>query len=174
VRDFTARKRGSILLDMKKASIYIETSIISYLTARPSRDLMIAAGQQVTAQWWETARGSYDVVTSDLVVLESREGDPRAAQRRFDLLRDIRAIELTDEARQLADILTAKGALPKRAQADALHIAVAAVHTVDYLLTWNLRHIDNPAIKPRVREICGLEGYRCPEICTPFEIMELR
>jgi len=159
---------------MKKASIYIETSIISYLTARPSRDLMIAASQQITAEWWETSREFYDVVTSDLVVLESREGDPRTAQRRLDLLTGIPAVELTDEARQLAEILTGKGALPKRAQADALHIAAAAVHTIDYLLTWNIRHIDNPAIKPRVREICSLEGYRCPEICTPFEIMELR
>jgi len=159
---------------MKKASIYIETSIISYLTARPSRDLMIAASQQVTTEWWETSRESSDVVTSDLVVLESREGDPHTAQKRLDLLRAIRAVELTEEARQLAETLTGKGALPKRAQADALHIAVAAVHTIDYLLPWNLRPIDNPATKPRVREICGLEGYRCPEICTPFEIMELR
>jgi predicted nucleic acid-binding protein len=159
---------------MKKASIYIETSIISYLTARPSRDLMIAASQQITAEWWETSRESYNVVTSDLVVLESREGDPRTAERRLAFLKGIPAVELTEEARQLAEILTGKGALPKRAQADALHIAVAAVNTIDYLLTWNLRHIDNPAIKPRVREICGLEGYRCPEICTPFEIVELR
>jgi hypothetical protein len=159
---------------MKKASIYVETSIISYLVARPSRDLMIAAGQQITAEWWETSRGSYDVVTSDLVVLESREGDPHIARKRLDLLKGIRAVELTDKARQLAETLTTKGALPKIAQADALHIAVAAVNTIDYLLTWNLRHIDNPAIKPRVREICGTEGYRCPEICTPFEIMELR
>lgn len=158
---------------MNKASVYIETSIISYLTARPSRDLMIAACQQITTEWWETSRGSYDIVTSDLVVLESREGDTRIAQRRLDLLRGIHAVELTDAARQLAEELTAKGALPRRAQADALHIAVATVHTVDYLLTWNLRHINNPAIKPHVREICALNGYRCPEICTPFEIMEL-
>jgi hypothetical protein len=159
---------------MNKASVYIETSIISYLAARPSRDLMIAACQQITTDWWEGSRKSYNILTSDLVVLESREGDMRTAQRRLDLLRGIHAVELTDAAMQLADELTAKGALPRKAQADALHIAIAAVHTIDYLLTWNLRHIDNPAIKPHVREICALDGYRCPEICTPFEIMELR
>jgi predicted nucleic acid-binding protein len=158
---------------MKRPSIYIETSIISYLTARPSRDLMIAACQQITTEWWETSRESYDIVTSDLVVLESREGDAWVAQRRLDLLRGIHAVELTDEARQLAEHLTTKGALPKRAQADALHIAVAAVHAVNFLLTWNLRHINNPAMKPQVRAVCALDGYRCPEICTPFEIMEL-
>jgi hypothetical protein len=158
---------------MNKASVYIETSIISYLTARPSRDLMIAACQQITTEWWETSRESYDIVTSDLVVLESREGDARVAQRRLDLLRGMRAIELTDEAWQLAKDLTTQGALPRKAQADALHIAVATVHTVGYLLTWNLRHINNPATKPRVREVCAVNGYRCPEICTPFEIMEL-
>ena len=157
----------------KKPTIYIETSIISYLAARPSPDLMTVACQQITTRWWEGSRRFYKVVTSALVVAESREGDPQMAKKRLDLLRGISALRTTEEAKELARALTQKGALPHKAQADALHIAIAAAHGVDYLLTWNCRHIDNPATKPLVREVCLSEGYACPEICTPFEIMEL-
>jgi predicted nucleic acid-binding protein len=157
----------------RKPTIYIETSIISYLAAKPSPDLMTAACQQVTAEWWEGSRKSYDAVTSALVVAESREGDQRTANRRLDLLKGMRALRTAEEARELAGALIKERALPRRAQADALHIAIAAVHGVSYLLTWNCRHIDNPATKPLVRQVCGSHGYVCPEICTPFEIMEL-
>lgn len=158
---------------MKKASVYIETSVVSYLAARPSGDLMIAACQQITTRWWDLSRKSYDIVTSDLVVVESSQGDDQTAQRRLNLLRGIRAIEVSEETWRLAETLLGKGAMPKKAQADALHIAVAAMHDITYLLTWNCRHINNPATKPHIREICRTQGYACPEICTPFEIMEL-
>jgi predicted nucleic acid-binding protein len=156
----------------KKPTIYIETSIISYLAARPSPDLMTVACQHVTTEWWEGSRRLYEVVTSALVVAESREGDPRTAKKRLDLLRGIPVLTTTKDATELARALTEKGALPQKAQADALHIAIAAAHGVDYLLTWNCRHIDNPATKPLVREVCASQGHVCPEICTPFEIVE--
>lgn len=158
---------------MKKASIYIETSIISYLTARSSRDLMIAACQQVTAQWWETSRGSYEVVTSALTLAESQEGDPQLAQKRLGLLQGIPVLIVVDEAKELAGDLMTEGALPNKAEIDASHIAVAAVQRIDYLLTWNCRHINNPQTKPLMRAVCACKGYVCPEICTPFEIMGL-
>lgn len=157
----------------RKPTIYVETSIISYLAAKPSPDLMTAACQHVTAEWWEGSRKLYDAVTSALVVAESREGDQRTARERLDLLRGIPVLRATDRVKELARALIKEGALPHKAQADALHIAIAAVHKVDYLLTWNCRHIDNPATKPFVRKVCASEGYVCPEICTPFEIMEL-
>lgn len=157
----------------KKPTIYIETSIISYLAAWPSPDLTTAACQQITAKWWQSYRRPYNVVTSALVVAESREGDRRTARRRLDLLIGIPALKITEAAKGLAGALITEGALPKKAEADALHIAIATVHSVDYLLTWNCRHIDNPATKPLVREVCISEGYACPEICTPFEIMEI-
>jgi predicted nucleic acid-binding protein len=157
----------------KKPIIYIETSIISYIAARPSPDLMTAACQQVTAEWWETSRRSYNVVTSALVVAESQEGDAHTAKKRIDLLRGIPILKITEGARKLAGALTTEGALPAKAQADALHIAIATVHGVDYLLTWNCRHIDNPITKPLVRDVCISKGYVCPEICTPFEIVEI-
>jgi len=158
----------------KKPTIYIETSIISYLAAKPSSDLTTAACQHVTTTWWESSRRFYDVVTSALVVTESREGNTQMAKRRLDFLKGIPVLRTTEKAVDLARVLTEESAaLPRKAQADALHIAMAAVHNVDYLLTWNCRHIDNPATKPLIREVCASQGYVCPEICTPFEIMEL-
>jgi predicted nucleic acid-binding protein len=158
---------------MRKPTIYIETSIISYLAVRPSPDLTTAACQQVTVNWWESHRRSFNVVTSALVFAESREGNPGMAKKRIELLRGIPVLKTTDDVKELARVLITEGALPKKAQADALHIAIATAHKVDYLLTWNCRHIDNPATKPLVRQVCSSHGYICPEICTPFEIMEL-
>lgn len=157
----------------KKLSCYIETSIISYLAARPSPNLLMAACQQVTEQWWEVSHGLFEVFTSELVLTEARQGDKITAQRRLVLLRGIPELRMTEEAKKLARSLVKKGALPTSAGADALHIAIATVHQIEYLLTWNCRHIDNPTTKPLVRDICDLEGYICPEVCTPMEIMEI-
>ncbi len=158
---------------MEKFSVYIETSIISYLAAKPSRDLLTAACQQITAEWWEDKRNEYNLFTSELVVAEAKTGDQDAAAKRLKLLRGVSELKITDDVRQIAATLVTQGALPGKAQADALHIAIAAVHGMDYLLTWNCRHIDNPATKPLVRKVCSEEGYLCPEICTPIEIMEV-
>ena len=158
---------------MKKFSVYIETSIVSYLAAKPSRDLLIAACQQITSEWWENKRNEYDLFTSELVVAEASAGDPNVAAKRLKLLQEVSELKITDDVRQIADTLIGQGALPDKAQADALHIATATVHGIDYLLTWNCRHIDNPATKPLVRKVCSAKGYLCPEICTPIEIMEV-
>ena len=157
---------------MAKPSVYIETSIVGYLVARPSANLLTAACHQVTADWWEGKRHLYDLFTSELVIAEAKAGDVDAVGRRLELLRGVPELTISDEVKGLAVALVGQGALPDKAQADAIHIAAAAVHNVDYLLTWNCRHIDNPATKPAVRAVCTREGYRCPEICTPFEIME--
>jgi predicted nucleic acid-binding protein len=155
-----------------KASVYIETSILSFLASRPSRDLIAAACQQMTAEWWEMRRHQYELFTSELVIAEAKAGDQDAAIKRLELLRGIPELSVTDGVKHLAASFLESGALPGRAQADALHIAVAAVHRVNYLLTWNCRHIDNPSTKPAVRAVCAREGYTCPEICTPVEMME--
>ncbi len=158
---------------MGKPSIYIETSIVSYLAARQSRDLVTAACQRVTAEWWEDRRPEYDLFTSELTIAESRAGDPRVAAKRLELLRGIPELAITDSAKRLAAALVAPSSLPLKAQADAIHIAVSAFHHVGYLLTWNCRHINNPLTKPVVRAICATEDLSCPEICTPMEIMEV-
>ena len=158
---------------MSKPSVYIETTIISYLTARPSPSLLTAACQQITVNWWDTRRGRFDLFASEMVMLEARGGDPDAAAKRLDVLRGVAELVLTDKARELARAFLAEKAVPHKAQGDALHIATAAVHRMDYLLTWNCRHINNPEIKPAIRRVCESMGVICPEICTPIEIVEI-
>ena len=154
-----------------KKSVYIETSIPSYLTARPSRDVRAAAWQQITSQWWEEARGHYELFTSALVIIEASDGNPEAAARRLKSLEGIEDLLIDEEVQALAEKLVVEGGIPTVAKADALHVAVAAVHGVDYLLTWNCRHIDNATRKPIIRAICLAAGYSYPEICTPMELL---
>ncbi|MBI4767619.1 MAG: type II toxin-antitoxin system VapC family toxin [Deltaproteobacteria bacterium] len=155
-----------------KKSVYVETSIASYLTARPTRDVRATAWQQITSQWWENARPDYDLFTSALVIVEASAGNPEAAARRLEVLQGIAELSVDEEVQELADQLISKGGFPSGAEADALHVAVAAVHRIDYLLTWNFRHIDNAAKKPIIRSICVAAGYSYPEICTPMEFLQ--
>lgn len=152
-------------------TVYIETSIPSYLTARPNRDVRATAWQQITIQWWEQEKPKYQLFVSELVLAEAGAGDPDAAQRRLDSLQGIREITISDEAKSLAARLISDGGVPLHADADALHVATASVHGMDYLLTWNCRHIDNAVTKPVIRSICAVAGYPCPEICTPLELL---
>lgn len=153
-------------------SVYIETSIASYLTARPSRDVRAAAWQEITNQWWEDVRPDYELFTSELVIVEVSAGNPEAAARRLEALQGIPELSIDEEVKELADQLISKGGFPPGAEADALHVAVAAVHRMDYLLTWNFRHIDNAEKKPTIRSICVEAGYSYPEICTPMELFQ--
>jgi len=152
------------------ATVYIETSIVSYLTARPSRDLRAAAWQEATSQWWEHERPQYELFASELVLTEAQAGDEDAATRRLALLSEFPLLAVTEDAKGLAGLLVTEGGVPAHAEADALHIALASVHAIDYLLTWNCRHIDNATTKPLIRAICGHAGHTCPEICTPLEL----
>jgi predicted nucleic acid-binding protein len=154
-----------------KARVYVETSVISYLTARPSRDLLSAAHQQVTLDWWDGRRQDFELFTSELVVAEARMGDSNAAQRRLGILRDIPLLPITEQARSLAVAIVRQGFLPAAALPDALHIATAAVHEMDYLLTWNCTHIANAEILPRIAPLCEEHGRTLPYICTPEELL---
>jgi hypothetical protein len=156
---------------MEKKTVYIETSIVSYLTARPSSDLLAAAWQKTTADWWDTQRRRFDLYTSDVVAEEAEKGDPEAAARRLDALRGIPILDITDDVVAFSKALIEKGAVPAKALGDSLHAALSVVHGVDYLLTWNFRHLDNAEVKPLIRSICAIYGYACPEICTPQELM---
>jgi len=153
------------------ALVYLETSIISYLTAWPSRDLIVAGRQQLTHEWWNRRRSSFEVVVSELVHLECADGDPAAAVRRTTFLTALRSLETTTEAEMLALALLKGTALPSKARADALHIAIAATQGVSYLLTWNSAHIANAEKRPLVESVCRLAGYEAPILCTPDELM---
>ncbi len=152
-------------------TVYIETTIVSYLTARPARDLLAAAWQTATSRWWEARRLQFELFTSQLVLDEASEGHPDAAHRRLQVLAGLARLPMPDPVVDLATALLTDGALPNRATDDALHLAVCAYHGVDYLLTWNCRHLDNAEMKPLMRSVCALHGYTCPEICTPLELM---
>ncbi|HMO49695.1 MAG TPA: type II toxin-antitoxin system VapC family toxin [Kiritimatiellia bacterium] len=152
-------------------TVYIETSVVSYLTALPARDLLAAAWQSATLQWWKTRRQGFELFTSQLVLDEAAAGNADAAERRLSSLADIPMLPITDAASELAASLLKDGALPEKAADDALHLAIAAYHGVDYLLTWNCRHLDNAEMKPVMRSVCAIHGFACPEICTPLELM---
>ncbi len=156
---------------MEEKTVYVETSIVSYLTARPSSNLIAAAWQKATVDWWDRRRGKFSLYVSDIVLMEAGRGDSTAAERRLAALADIPVLEINDAAVGLSKALMAQGAVPENALDDALHIAVSAVHGVDYLLTWNCRHIDNAETKPVIRSVCAAQQHTCPEICTPQELM---
>ena len=151
------------------ARVYVETSIVSYLSARTSRDVVIAAHQQITRRWWR-GRRNYSLLVSQVVLDEAAVGDPGARARRLRALRGIPILPLTDQATQLAGDLVRRGALPKKAIVDALHIAIAAAHQVDYLLTWNCKHIANATTRGTIETICRSAGANPPIICTPEEL----
>ena len=153
--------------------IYIETSIVSYLTSRQSNDPIKSACQQITKLWWENGRLKGISYISPYVIEESSAGDPQAASERIDAIRDIPVLPITPEIPDLAEFLLLGGGLPTKARIDALHIACATYHEMDILLTWNCTHIANPARLPVMRGLCAAKGYILPELVTPFELMEV-
>ena len=150
--------------------IYLETTIISYLAARPSKDLITAAHQQVTHDWWQNRRQDFELFSSQLVIQESSAGDAAVAQTRLQLLSDISLVEVNVDCVSLARALVERGPIPEKAAVDALHIAIATVHGMDYLLTWNCKHIANAEMQTAVSRICRSAGYEPPVICTPEEL----
>ena len=155
-----------------RAKLYVETSVISYLTARPSRDVISLGHQQLTREWWDRANLEFDLYTSRLVVAEAQLGDPAAAAARLVVLEPIMLLAETPESRTLAKRLLAVGGLPTKAASDALHIAIATVHGMDYLITWNCKHIANAVIFRSIERACREHGYEPPVLCTPDELME--
>lgn len=153
--------------------IYIETSIISFLTARPSANMHAESKRQITVDWWHNHRNSYRLFASPLVIQEASAGNSEASEKRLNILKKIPLLEISNVTIKLAQYLISSNAVPQKAKEDALHIAVAAVYSVDYLLTWNCRHIDNAIRKPLIRHLCMEFGYPCAEICTPEELMEV-
>lgn len=152
-------------------SVYLETTVISYLVARPSGDLLVAAHQKTTQDWWKVRRDQFQCCMSQTVIDEASAGDPTEAQKRLAILATLTPLEVTFEAGAIAQAILAGGILPSSAARDALHVAVAAVHGVDYLLTWNCKHLANAQIMRRIESVCQAHRRRMPIICTPEELM---
>ena len=156
-----------------KPRVYVETTVPSYLTAWPSRDVVILGHQQTTREWWATCRERFELFISRLVADEAARGDAEAARLRLEALRDVPELPATLTAETLAAALLVEGAVPEIARSDAGHIAIAAVHGMDFLVTWNCRHIANAEMEPRIHKICEHHGWRCPVICTPEQLLPI-
>lgn len=156
-----------------KPTVYVDTTVVSYLTARRSRDIVTAAHQQVTREWWPTARSRFNLVVSDLVIEEAGAGDPSASRARLAALEGTEIIRATAESRSLTEQVLATSALPRRAAPDAAHVAMAATNGVDYLVTWNLRHMAGAPARAAIEQACRRAGYRPPIICTPEQLPEI-
>jgi predicted nucleic acid-binding protein len=155
-----------------KPKAYVETSVVSYLTAWPSRDVVIAGHQQSTRDWWDICPANFELVASEIVVQEAAAGDAEAARERLEALDSVLLLEITEDALALARQLVGEGAIPSKATEDALHIALAAVHGIDYLVTWNCKHIANATMRSKIEDVCRSAGYEPPIICTPEELLE--
>ena len=152
-------------------SVYLDTGIPSHLTARPSRDLLTLRDQRITCLWWNGYRPRFKSHVSDLVFDEAEKGDAEAAQRRIDVILPLPKLDLTPEALELSRRILREARLPEKAEGDAKHIAIATTAGMDFLLTWNCKHVANDEIIPFVRRACEQSGFRIPEICTPEHII---
>lgn len=150
--------------------IYIESTIPSYVVARPARDLLQAARQQLTRDWWDLKRASHELFTSQVVLDEITDGEAALAQQRLAVMAGITLVDLTDEANALTKAILASGLVPAEADRDAAHIALATVHEMEILLSWNCRHIANAAIQARLRRLVEKSGFTLPVLCTPDEL----
>lgn len=153
------------------ATAYIETTIPSYYSARNSRSILEASRQLATREWWDSGCSGFDLVTSTETLNEAGEGDPEMAKARLELLRVIPILPVTEAAAGLARTLVATGLVPMIASPDAVHIALASAHQIDFLVTWNFKHIANPRIRERMRTTINDSGYRMPVMCSPEELL---
>ena len=157
-----------------KRRIYVETTVVSYLTAKPSRDIMVAGHQDATRELWSQLSTRYEAYVSALVFEEARKGDAGQAQMRLAAIEPFAMLDIDDEARSLAERIILRRGVPAEYPEDALHISVAAVNGMDVILTWNFAHLNNPFTRKMVRQIVEGEGYECPEICSPEELLEVK
>ena len=158
---------------MSKQSVYIETTVVSYLTARPSRDLIVAAHQQVTEEWWENTLPLLDPFVSPIVIEEASMGDEAAAKLRLEKIGGFPVLEITDEVRELAELYFERIPTPDKARGDAYHLAVATYHGMDFLVSWNFAHILSARVRAVIQDINTIRGISTPIICTPEELMEV-
>lgn len=154
-----------------KPKLYLETSVVSFLAARPSKDRILAGQQESTHRWWREKRRGYEIFLSKLVWQEAAKGNDEAAARRLKLIRPFRWLQATAEVVKLAKSLVTRKAVPPNAADDATHIALGAVYAMEFLLTWNFTHINNAATEELIREVCRQHGFPCPVICTPDQLL---
>lgn len=157
-----------------KPTDYIETTIIGHLTSRVPQDPLVAGQMLATRKWWDESRQHFELLTSDVVRSECSRGDPQAASERLKRIATLEMVQVPNDVESFVDLLLSRHALPAKARVDAYHVAIAAMNSVEYLLTWNCRHLANATMRLRIEETCQERGFPAPIICTPYELMEVR
>lgn len=155
-----------------KSTLYLETTIPSYLKAKQSRDIIQTARQQITAEWWDNRLNDFDIYISQVVFDEASEGDTVASTKRLEAIKTFPLLEITEEVVDLAEKIIIEKIIPEKAIRDALHIAVATSNEMSFLLSWNCKHIANAEIIKRLQKTVTDEGFELPVICTPEELLE--
>jgi predicted nucleic acid-binding protein len=153
-----------------KPTVYIETTIVGHLTSRLPTDIVVASQMLETRRWWGESRDQFESFISQTVLVEVGRGDPVAAAERLEAIKALPLIPITDSANELAAALIAQHALPPKARVDALHLATAATNGLQYLLTWNCRHLANAVMRAKIEQACKSMGFISPVICTPAEL----
>ena len=156
-----------------KESVYLETTVVSYYTSKPSRDIIVLANQEITRQWWPYASKRYDIYISEIVFEEACLGDPDASELRLHRIEPFIYLELNDEVKKMTKVYMEELNLPEKSFRDAAHLAIASVHKVDYLVTWNCAHLANGEVIKRLMKVNGSYNIHTPIICTPQELMEV-
>jgi hypothetical protein len=167
------KNEGECPKALMRPTVYVETSVISYCTARPSRNLIIHAHQEITCRWWEWSKQHFELLVSELVILEAKEGDPEAAEKRLKMIEGLPIILAKSRHTEIADRYIADLPLPGKAARDALHMALASVQGVDYLITWNCTHIANKHVRCGLEKINAVLNLPTPQILTPKEMFEV-
>jgi hypothetical protein len=153
-----------------KPTVYIETTIVGHLTARLPSDPLVAGQMLATRKWWNESRSRFELLTSDIVRNEASRGDPEAARDRLAIVAQLPIVPIASGVQGLAELLLARSALPSKARVDAVHVAIAATSSIEYLLTWNCRHLANATLRSKIEQACREHGFVPPIICTPYEL----
>jgi len=153
-----------------KLKLYIETSVVSYLVSKPSKNIVVAAHQSSTWDFWKSLQ-DYEVFISDIVIQEASKGDETLAKKRLQMVDTFQILKIDDEVKEIARSFLLNQAIPEKCPEDAVHIAVAAANGIDALVTWNFKHINNPFLKKKIRKLLEDIGWACPEICSPEEFL---
>jgi hypothetical protein len=152
-------------------SVYLETSVIGYLASRPTSDIHFVSNQLITLNWWNNHRSKFNLFVSQSVLDECASGDGSAARERLDLIAEIPSLQTSNNTFSFAEDIMNRASLPRKAAVDALHIAIAAESGIDFLLTWNCKHIANPSLRHKISEAIEARNLRAPVICTPMELL---
>ncbi len=156
-----------------KQKVYIETSVISYLTAKPSRDIVVAGHQQTTYEWWNNSKRYFDCYISQFVIDEISSGDPLASKKRLEVVQDLSELQVNFEIQKLGNNYLNKLKIPEKSKLDAFHLAIAVWYNIDYMISWNCKHIANAVINKKLFEINNNLGLNTPILCTPLELLEV-